>query len=440
MGLAVATETPACPRGHTGGRVVRDGIQSKGGRKRQRWRCIASDGSYHRFLGILSRTRANDEACQECENHIAPHEGPATPADFEYLLREIAAALVDVGRGQTYTDAAKRVRARANIGKVTGQRELKNGQTVSEWLPDFVPVVAARHEETEWPAVIVLDSITFYWTNPLTRKSMALYSILAAFGYDKGGSHGRLCRVEASPTADGAAWAEFLDLLPGKPLSIVCDQDTAITAGIDSRWGQWAAVNLVHHCEHHIDAQAKSQFQSDQIDLKDPARVLFRGALKSTDRWAEFATEVRNRPELKLTNRWVEKNAILLQGQIQGRSRIPPVYSNSRVEQVLREFKADLRPRSFAFRNRERLNHLLTLMRLATLRADNPADYATDIRKYLEAAGGHSQRTYRQTYDPRTEEQYSSLWALPAQAAMKEVRRIRALAKLQDSGASGPVD
>jgi hypothetical protein len=69
-------------------------------------------------------------------------------------------------------------------------------------------------------------------------------------------------------------------------------------------------------------------------------------------------------------------------------------------------------------------------MRLATLKVDNPTDYAADIRAHLEATGGHPQRSYRETYDPRTEEEFSSLWSLPAQAAMKEVRRHRDLLKL----------
>ena len=159
---------------------------------------------------------------------------------------------------------------------------------------------------------------------------------------------------------------------------------------------------------------------------------------QTPERWAEFEAEVRSRPELRLTNRWVASNAVRLRDQIQGRSQIPPVYSNSRVEQVLREFNADLRPRAFAFRNRARLNHLLTLMRLATLRVDNPTDYASEIRAHLEATGGHPLRTYRETYDPRSEEQFSSLWSLPAQSAMREARRIRELAKLQLSEATQP--
>jgi hypothetical protein len=68
----------------------------------------------------------------------------------------------------------------------------------------------------------------------------------------------------------------------------------------------------------------------------------------------------------------------------------------------------------------------------------SPTDYASEIRAHLEATGGHPQRTYRETYDPRSEEQFSSLWSLPAQSAMREARRIRELAKLQLSEATQP--
>src|SRR5665811_833851 len=98
---------PAWARGHDDGHVVRDGVQQSGGRARQRWRCTLPDASYHRFLGVMSRTRALDETCVECENHLEVHEGPVAPSTFEYLVREVATALVSVGRGMSYTDAAK---------------------------------------------------------------------------------------------------------------------------------------------------------------------------------------------------------------------------------------------------------------------------------------------------------------------------------------------
>ena len=127
----------------------------------------------------------------------------------------------------------------------------------------------------------------------------------------------------------------------------------------------------------------------------------------------------------------------MLRGQTQGRSRIPPVFSNSTVEQSLREFKAIIQPRRFAFRNRARMNQLLALMRQATLRVDNVADYSTDIRAYLEAHNGHPQRTYRDVYDAKENEDgdalFNSLWSVQAQTIMREARLKRSIAKLSRS-------
>ena len=86
------------------------------------------------------------------------------------------------------------------------------------------------------------------------------------------------------------------------------------------------------------------------------------------------------------------------------RPNIPPVYSNSAVEQALRVFRSALEPRAFAFRNRPRMNNLLELMRLAYLRVDRAADYSIDIRGYLDAHKGPPQRRYRETYDAMFDE------------------------------------
>ncbi|TFC03259.1 hypothetical protein [Cryobacterium sp. MDB2-33-2] len=357
------------------------------------------------------------------------------PAEGEYLVREIAGALVDIGRGQTYTDAALRVRARANIGKTGERKDVINGQTVADWMADFVPAVAARHEQTRWPAVLVLDSSTFSWTDPLTTKSLALFFILAAYGYDKDGKNGRLWKLEASPSSDTAAWAEFLSSLPGKPDSIVCDQDVAIIGAINVHWGRWAAANLVHHCEHHLSERALAAFKSDKLDSDDPVRTLFHGAFTSREKWDAFEAEITSRPRLLLTNSWLARNVTWMRGQTQGRSRIPPVYSNSAVEQPLREIRAMIRPRAFVFRNRARLNNVLILMLLARLRVDTATDYASDIRDFLNKHDGHPPRTYRATYDKTAnadgEILLSSLWAPKAQLAMAEARAKKARARVQ---------
>jgi hypothetical protein len=85
---------------------------------------------------------------------------------------------------------------------------------------------------------------------------------------------------------------------------------------------------------------------------------------------------------------------------------------------------------TFVFRNRARLNQLLTLMRLAHLHIDNITDYSTDIRVYLEAHSGRPHYTYREAYDANTDEagapQLNSLWSVDTQMAMREARAKRA--------------
>ena len=62
------------------------------------------------------------------------------------------------------------------------------------------------------------------------------------------------------------------------------------------------------------------------------------------------------------------------------------------------------------------------------------ADYSIDIRGYLDAHKGRPQRRYRETYDAMFDEagtrQFNSLWAIPAQIAIREAQAKAALKKL----------
>jgi len=42
-------------------------------------------------------------------------------------------------------------------------------------MTGFVPVVAARHQETEWPAVLARDSTRFIWSNSRTGQSYDMF-------------------------------------------------------------------------------------------------------------------------------------------------------------------------------------------------------------------------------------------------------------------------
>jgi hypothetical protein len=201
-------------------------------------------------------------------------------------------------------------------------------------------------------------------------------------------------------------------------------------------------VNLIHQCEHHLGERAKAAFTSDKLQPEDPVRKLFRGSLQTREQWDLFEAEVRSRPNLLMTSNWVARNSTWLRAQTISRPRIPPVYSNGAVEQSLRSFKLALSPRAFTFRNRARLNQLLTLMVLSHRKVDNVTDYSTDIRAYLDAHNGHPRRTYREAYDATTNESgvalLNSLWSVTAQVAMIEARSRRAAAKSRRTRSAEP--
>ena len=408
-------EVLACPRGHPEGRVVRDGIQRDGGRPRQRWRCPG--GSYHRFLGVVSRTYTSIETCVECENHLAPYEGPAAPAQFEYLIREIAGALVDVGRGSTYTDAARRAHMQAVLntpGKHV--REVKNGQTVAEWMADFVPVVTAPHAQSRWPEVLVLDSVPFWWRGIGEVKTKTpLYSILAAYGYDANGKNGKLWRLEAHPTQTVPAWEEFLARLPGDPVSIIADEDIAIRGAIMAHWGTAFWTDRYHSCEYHLQAGGSEVL--NRAGGSSELRTMFHTALASREAWDSFETVVEKSGTLAMKT-WVIIHGEQIRRQSLRRGSIPPVYANGALENSLNRVRTMITDRAFSFRNRARLNLLLELIRLGQLRADNAADYATAIRAHLIQYNGHPKRSYREIYDHQNREDGSnenSLWSPAAQ-------------------------
>jgi hypothetical protein len=83
-------------------------------RTRQRWRCIFTSDEVqtsHHFVGGAAHTHlAVAGLCPECDNAVSVHEGPVAGFAFEYRVREIAEALVQVGKGMTYTEAARRAR------------------------------------------------------------------------------------------------------------------------------------------------------------------------------------------------------------------------------------------------------------------------------------------------------------------------------------------
>jgi len=147
-------QCPAYPNSH----VVLDGRYGPREHRRPRYRCypggVGGKGEeWHRFTEPLPRQMTDGGMCVVCERDVHPHEGPQTPRTYEFAARHIAEALVAVGAGATYRDAAARVRRRAGrfpLNADGSQRYSRHGQLVADCVELFAPVVFEPHRRDRW--------------------------------------------------------------------------------------------------------------------------------------------------------------------------------------------------------------------------------------------------------------------------------------------------
>ncbi len=139
----------------------------------------------------------------------------------------------------------------------------------------------------------------------------------------------------------------------------------------------------IHLCEHHLLKKGREALARDDIKFGDTVRDLLRQSLHSLAEWDALATAVRAEPGWLSANKWVKPWDKRRRLQTARRASLPPVYANGAVEAPIKRVRQVLERRRWTFRNRERMNLLLELVRLAVLRADNASLYAADIRMHI---------------------------------------------------------
>jgi hypothetical protein len=142
LGKSWSAATAACPKPeHAGSRVRFDGQYGAEGHRRQRYRCIPVNGDRpHRFIEPLPREESWSDACESCEREVGFHEGPHAARHYQCVARGIAEALVMVGAGSTYRDAALVARERAKrlrVGPDGEPRFSRHGSLVIDWVEVF---------------------------------------------------------------------------------------------------------------------------------------------------------------------------------------------------------------------------------------------------------------------------------------------------------------
>ncbi|MEX2253034.1 MAG: hypothetical protein WD649_02680 [Thermoleophilaceae bacterium] len=129
------SDRPQCPQ-HPKWKVWFDGTYGVDGHKRQRYKCISPTGDTHVFTEVLPRQRPASGECDECEHTFERHEGPQAARTYAFTAREIASALMSVGKGTSYREAAFDVRRRAERfprSPAGWKRYTTHPQLVEDW-------------------------------------------------------------------------------------------------------------------------------------------------------------------------------------------------------------------------------------------------------------------------------------------------------------------
>jgi len=390
-------EPPACPRpGHAATRVTLGGRY--GSPARQLFRCTDAQGRVHKFAGTLPRLVTDEAVCQHCDNAVHSHQGPVVTRDYAFALRLASQALIDVGRGITYTDAAARARVAAGKGPYTG-REV-SGALVAEWVDVFAPVLLRAHAATAWPETLLVDQTNFFITNRRTSRKTQGFVVIGMYGYAEGKERGELVGLYASHehhATDYRAAFAYVEALgnerSGKtgrwapPVMTVSDEEPALLSALRANW-RGADAPYIKRCEWHLRRNVIKRLTKDGAQsFGDPMMDLLNEAFTTPRDWAAFTAAAQTYPHTaKYVNR--AKAAVDIADQVARRADLPQHHATGALEQVMGRLRPHLERRAFTFRNQRRMNKLLGLVRNHELRVDQLDAYAELLREEAHASGG----------------------------------------------------
>jgi hypothetical protein len=394
---------------HAGSRVRFDGHNGLPGHRRQRYRCIPSNGDPpHRFTEPLPREESWSDACESCERDVGLHEGPHAARGYEFVARGIAEALVMVGAGSAYRDAALVARERAKrlrTGLGGEPRFSRHGSLVMDWVEVFAPVVFEPYRPRAWPesGSLLLDDLPFRVRDPDTGRTRVAFRIFAAMGYER--ERPKLWRLEAFTTKSQPDWEAFLGGLPGSPPRVVCDNDHGLTNAVGARFPEAELYLCEWHLRHALERlmgkiRTEAPQHQDAIDeLLGDTEAAFTGPAF----WAPF-TERCHAAGIPRLSEWLNTTGQIVADQFgrRGPRSSRPVdipLSTSPLDGFTNPIRTAIAPRAYGLKNRERTNRMLMLMQLHANRQDDINGYVRHIRACLEANQGHPSITRRAVAD-----------------------------------------
>jgi hypothetical protein len=424
-------------RAHRGRKVVKDGFYGRQPRRRQRYRCYDPENpeDWHKFTPKVVRLEAVERHCLDCESPLASGQGPNAARRYDFAAREIAAALVGLANGATYSEASLTARRtvfdlakhwpdarrpyeeRAQPGQ-QGNETSTHGTLVATWVEAYTDVVLGGPEAIEMPQVLLLDSTTFH--RRFGGRSNPAFSVLCAYGYEAGSDKGRLLRAVAYRAATEVTWEDFLTGMPGMPEVVVSDGGQDVINGIGARWPKPGVGNRPERvrCRWHLAKNLRKALVKDikphldeAPDLRGDARnhPLWQLAERAFDDLAAFEhyeqwtrsslySWTPNSLEMPAALKWLSKNDDLIRCQLARRAdpdpeqRRPGPESTGPLEADIKWLRGRLAYRAQSLRNRPRTNQLLRLMVAGRNGQANERVWAERIRQHLIANEGRAPR------------------------------------------------
>ncbi len=388
-----------------------DGHYGAAGHRRQYYKCIPANGDRpHRFTEVLPREESWENACERCERDVDLHEGPHAARKYQFVARGIAEALVAVGAGSTYRDAALVARERAQRLRVdlhTGELQFtRHGSLVKDWVEVFAPVVVETLRPRAWPASgsLLLDDMPFKVRDPETGRHRIAFRVFCAMGYEAG--RPKLWRLEAFTTKSQADWEKFLDAMGGSPTRVVCDNDSGLTNAVRARFPDAELYLCEWHLRHALE-RLMAKLRTDggrqvAIDgLLPDVQAAFTGPLS----WAPFVERAHSANIPRLSE-WLNTTGRVVEDQFRRRGKrstrpTATPLSTSPLDAFINPIRAAIQPRAYGLRNRERTTRLLMLMQLHANRSDDVDAYTRLIRECLETNNGRPVVTRRAVVDVR---------------------------------------
>ena len=400
-----------CPRPeHAGSRVRFDGLYGAEGHRRQYYRCTPANGDRpHRFTEVLPREESWKDACELCERDVELREGPHAARKYQFVARGVAEALIAVGAGSTYREAAGVARERARRLRVdpeTGElRFTRHGSLVMDWVEVFAPVLFDAHRPREWPATgsLVLDDVPFRVRDPASGRFRIAFRVFAAMGYDAG--RPKLWALEAFTTKSQPDWEAFLGALDGAPPRVVCDNDSGLTNAVGARFPDAELYLCEWHLRHALERlMGKLRAEGAYRDAIDELLPQVEAAFTGPSFWTPF-TERAHAAGIPRISEWLNTTGQIVAEQFSRRGLrwqrpADTPLSTSPLDAFINPIRASIGPRAYGLKNRERTNRMLMLMQLHANGHDDVHGYTRLIRAWLEANQGRPRVDRRAVTDP----------------------------------------